>query len=109
MPINTGSMPELLRPGLNKLFGDTYGGFKEEHLYLFDKAKSERSYEEDVQLTGLGYAPVKSEGASIDYDDIAQGFKHRYQMATVALAVSMRLYSKRGAVLALVVSSNDMC
>jgi len=52
---------------------------------LFDSDTSSMNYEEDVQLTGFGLAPVKSEGSGVAYDSEIQGFTTRYTHIAYAL------------------------
>jgi hypothetical protein len=76
--INTSSHPKALWPGVKAWWGRTYAEHKEEWPMLFDRATSKQNYEEDVQITGFGLAPVKSEGAGTAYDSEIQGFVTRY-------------------------------
>jgi hypothetical protein len=82
--ITSGNHPKLLWPGLNALFGQ-YTNLPYEHTQVFDVNTSEKSYEEDVELTGFGLAPVKSEGGSISYDSHTQGYTSRYTNVTYGL------------------------
>jgi hypothetical protein len=52
---------------------------------LFDKETSDKAYEEDVEITGFGLAPVKPQGSSIDYDVESQGAVTRYTHVAYAL------------------------
>lgn len=52
---------------------------------MFDTDSSDRNYEEDVQLTGFGLAPRKSESAGVQYDSEIQGFTTRYTHVAYAL------------------------
>lgn len=76
--ITTGAHPKALWPGVKAWFGRTYDEHKEEFPDLFDTDTSEKSYEEDVEVTGFGLAPVKAQGASIAYDTESQGSLQRY-------------------------------
>jgi len=73
MPINTGSHPKLLWPGIQDIWGRSYGTHGEQCKDIFDVVGSEKAYEEIVEVTGFGVAPVKSEGASTVYDTETQG------------------------------------
>ena len=68
---------ELL-PGLNALFGLEYKKYENEHTAIFDVENSERSFEEETKLSGFGAAPVKDEGASIQYDSGQEAWTARY-------------------------------
>jgi hypothetical protein len=52
---------------------------------LFDLQTSDKAYEEEVEITGFGLAPVKNEGTSIIYDTEAQGSVTRYTNVAYAL------------------------
>ena len=57
-------LKELL-PGLNALFGMEYEKYEDEHTMIYETENSDRSFEEEVQLSGFGQAVVKDEGAAI--------------------------------------------
>lgn len=89
MTINRGSISKQLIPGLNKVFGGAYGKIDNEHEVLFDKEKSNRSFEEEVMFTGLGTAPEKFEGQSIFYDDMRETYTATYTHVTIALGFAI--------------------
>jgi hypothetical protein len=65
---------------------NTYDG---EHAEIYDTEGSERSFEEEVKLSGFGQAPVKTEGAGIAYDSAQEAWVARYNHETVAMAFSI--------------------
>lgn len=77
--------PKALWPGIRAWWGRTYDEHNEEYKDLYDIESSERAYEEDVQLTGFGLAPIKSEGSSVSYDSESQGYVSRYTHVAYAL------------------------
>jgi hypothetical protein len=83
--ITTASHPKALWPGIKAWWGQVYDEHQEEYSKLFDSDTSSMNYEEDVQLTGFGLAPVKSEGAGVAYDSEIQGFTTRYTHVAYAL------------------------
>ena len=83
--ITTGAHPKALWPGVHDWFGASYMEHKEEYPDLFDFDTSNKKYEEDVEQTGFGLAPVKNEGASISYDSENQGITERYTNVAYAL------------------------
>jgi|TARA_R110000765_G_scaffold31752_1_gene73973 hypothetical protein len=89
MAINRASIAKELLPGLNAVFGIEYGEVDNEHQPLFDIENSDRAFEEEVLFTGFGTAPVKSEGASISYDNAQESYTARYVAETVALAFAV--------------------
>jgi hypothetical protein len=76
-------------PGLNALFGQEYKRYQEEHKEIFATENSERSFEEEVKITGFGPAPVKPEGQTIAYDDAQESYVARYTHETVAMGFSI--------------------
>jgi hypothetical protein len=82
------ALKELL-PGLNALFGLEYGKYENEHAEIYETETSERSFEEEVKLSGFGAAPVKPEGSAISYDNAQESFTARYNHETVAMGFSI--------------------
>ena len=76
--ISTSNHPKALWPGVKAWWGRMYDQHKKEYPDLYDIETSERNYEEDVQLTGFGLAPIKPQGGSVHYDTESQGFISRY-------------------------------
>lgn len=79
---------ELL-PGLNALFGLSYKRYENEHAEVYETETSERSFEEELKLSGFGAAPVKNEGEQISYDVGQEAWKARYNHETVAMGFSI--------------------
>jgi hypothetical protein len=77
--INTGSHPKLLWPGIHAIWGQVYNEHEKEYDKLYNWETSGKAYEEDVEVTGFGLAPIKAEGAPISYDSEIQGIISRYQ------------------------------
>ena len=71
--ITTGSHPKALWPGVYAWFGAKYAEHPSQYTKLFDVKTSTQNYEEIVEQTGFGLAPVKAEGSSTAYDSHAQG------------------------------------
>lgn len=83
--INTGSHPKLLWPGIHAVWGQMYDQHPTEYTDLFDVQGSQKAYEQDVQVTGFGLAPVKGQGAAIQYDSEMQGWVTTYAHVAYAL------------------------
>ena len=84
--------PQLLKellPGLNALFGLEYEKYENEHAEIYETESSERSFEEEVNLSGFGAAPVKPEGSSISFDSAQESYTARYNHETVAMGFSI--------------------
>src|SRR5688500_15472605 len=83
------SLPDLLQPGLHALFGASYAKHPKEFTRIFDVRTSKKAIENVVELTGLGLASVKAEGASIVYDTPGQGPKTPFAHVTYGLGYIM--------------------
>lgn len=83
--INTGSHPKLLWPGIREIWGQVYDEHPKEYTDLFDVKNSTQAYEQDVQVTGFGLAPVKGQGAPVAYDSETQGWITTYAHIAYAL------------------------
>ena len=75
--IATGNHPKALWPGINSWFGAKYNEHEAQYPKLFETRSSNKNYEELVQQTGFGLAPVKPEGSSTAYDSHSQGYTAR--------------------------------
>jgi hypothetical protein len=75
--ITTGSHPKALWPGVYAWFGAKYAEHPQQYTKLFDAKSSSKNYEEMVEQTSFGLAPVKAEGSSTAYDSHAQGVTAR--------------------------------
>ena len=89
MAITRSQQLKELLPGLNALFGLEYKRYGEEYKEIFETESSERSFEEETKLSGFGAAPVKNEGASIQYDNAQEAWTSRYNHETIALGFSI--------------------
>ena len=89
MAISRSQLLKELLPGLNALFGLEYDKYEDEHAEIYETENSERSFEEEVKLSGFGAAPVKNEGASITFDTAQEAFTSRYNHETVAMGFSI--------------------
>ena len=89
MAISRAQMLKELLPGLNALFGLEYGKYEDEHELIYETESSERSFEEEVKLSGFGAAPVKNEGSAISYDSAQESFTARYNHETIAMGFAI--------------------
>ena len=83
--ITTGNHPKALWPGIKAWFGKAYDEHPLEYPMIFDKDSSDKAYEERVETTGFGLAPVKAQGASVSYATDLQGYLSRLTNVTYAL------------------------
>lgn len=91
MAITTGSHPKALWPGVKAFFGKTYAEKPLIADMVFDASTSDKAYEEYVEETGFGLAPVKPEGGSVSYDTDAQGYIARLMNVTYALGAKVTM------------------
>ena len=83
--ITTGNHPKALWPGIKAHFGYAYTKHPDEYSLIFDRSDSDKAYEERVELTGFGLAPVKAQGSAVEYDSETQGYIARFTNVTIAL------------------------
>ena len=82
------ALKELL-PGLNALFGLEYAKYEDEHSEIYETENSERSFEEELKLSGFGAAPIKTEGGALSYDNAQESYVARYVHETVAMGFAI--------------------
>jgi hypothetical protein len=89
MAISRAQLLKELLPGLNALFGLEYKKYEEEDKEIYEQETSERSFEEELKLSGFGAAPVKQEGAAIAYDNAQEAWSARYTHQTIAMGFAI--------------------
>ena len=89
MALNRADFRKQLQEGLNTVFGMAYKSYAEEWRGIFKVETSAKAFEEDVLMAGLGAAPVKGEGAPVEYDEGAESYVARYNHETIALAFAI--------------------
>ena len=89
MAISRSQLLKELLPGLNALFGLEYKRYPEEYKEIYEVESSERSFEEETKLSGFGAAPVKNEGAGLQYDSAQEAWTARYTHETIAMGFSI--------------------
>ena len=71
-----GTVPQSTRPGVKSYWGN-YEKLPKYCEEIFNVVKSDKNYEEYVQINNMGLAPAKPEGSSTTYDEIKQGYTTR--------------------------------
>jgi len=89
MAISRAQLLKELLPGLNALFGLEYKKYENEDQAIYETETSERSFEEELKLSGFGTAPVKNEGSAIAYDNAQEVWTARYNHETIAMGFSI--------------------
>lgn len=85
MAISRAQMLKELLPGLNAIFGKEYRNFGDQHREIFTVEKSNRSFEEELKISGFGAAPTKQEGAGVAYDNAQEAYSTRYTHEEISL------------------------
>jgi hypothetical protein len=83
-PITRSAHPALLWPGVASIFGGKYNEYPPEWSQIFSKRTSGKAYEKFVEEGGFGMAPIKAEGAPIEYDSDTQGYTATFTHAVWA-------------------------
>lgn len=89
MTITTGSFSKFLWPGVDSAYGMRYSEYPVEWTDVFESRNSGMAFEEIVGMQGFGLAPVKTEGASITFEDTGQAFIDRFTHVTYALGFTI--------------------
>ena len=89
MAISRAQLLKELLPGLNALFGLEYAKYGDEAAEIFESESSDRSFEEEVKLSGFSAAPVKGKGSAIEYDNAQEAWTARYTNETIAMGFSI--------------------
>lgn len=89
MTVIRGMLPKSLVPGVHEFVGMSYGNTPEEHAPLYEMVKTNRAWEEEVMLSGMGGAQDKAEGQAVTFDDIQETWTARYTVSTVAIGFAV--------------------
>jgi len=85
MAINLAAIKDLLLPGLHDIFGD-YNEIPAQWSQVFEKAKSDKASERQVEIRLLGLAQLRAEGAPTQYDNgMGQRYVYNYLNRGVGL------------------------
>lgn len=85
MPTTTGGFANLLAPGLYDVLFNEIDAQPNQWLGVLNTDDSQRAYEEDLKIAGLGSMVAKTEGLSTTFDDPIQGSKVRYTHSSYGL------------------------
>lgn len=77
--ISTGNFSQDLRPGIRMWHGAAYKRYDTKYDKMLDVQTAEdRNYEEDVMMSTLGLASIKTQGSPVKYDSANQLYTTRY-------------------------------
>lgn len=89
MTVGTGNFAELIWPGLAAITGHMAKQYPTLWDKVFETKRATKRFEKIQEVTGLGLASVKSEGAAVPADDPLQGFQKEFVMVTYGLMTSI--------------------
>jgi len=90
MPVITRSQANReLVPGLKTVWNGVNARYRDEWKPMFESDTSDRAFEQDVAISEFGTAPIKTEGASVEYDTAQEFYTSTYRHVTVALAFAI--------------------
>lgn len=81
--LTRGNFRKQLQEGLNTVFGMEYDRHPEEWRDAFAVETSQKAFEEDVLMYGMGAAPTKAEGAAMEYGEGGESYVARYNHETI--------------------------
>jgi len=88
--ISTGLFPQNLRPGIRMWHGAAYKTYNPIYDKILDvQQASDRAYEEDVMMSNLGLAAIKTQGGAVTYDSGNQLWSVRYNHVQYGLGFAI--------------------
>ena len=81
----TGFAPELLYPGLAEIWGTDYQAYPKKYDKFFTMKTSDKRFEKEQGLSGFTTAGEKTEGDSVAFFRLTQGFQKEYVHVTYGL------------------------
>jgi phage major head subunit gpT-like protein len=78
MPANTGSFPKLLETNIRKYFFDRYNLQPKEYTTIFNVINTDLHHLDDHTVAPIGAATAKTEGNSVTYADLTDGYDKKY-------------------------------
>lgn len=88
MPINTGAIANLLRPGVKAIWGD-YARYPSQWSEIFSVHDSDKMTEIEVELKMLGLAQIRPEGSPTAIDTMGQRTVTQYTHKYVGLSFNI--------------------
>jgi hypothetical protein len=95
MVMTTGNTPELLWPGLKKIYGDTYANWDAVYSKIANVDSTDKYFDKIQGLAGFGAAAIKDEGSSVIFDDIKQGFQKEIVQVAYGLGAKVTMEMMR--------------
>lgn len=89
MAVATGNFPELLWPGIKKIWGDTYNSWEPLYEKVYDTVTSDKAFEKYQSMTGLPLFGLKEQGKAVPYADPYQGYQKEMVNQTYGLGCTI--------------------
>lgn len=87
MAIATGNFAELLWPGINTIWGQTYTRYSTLYTNIFNTKKASKGFEKEQGVTNLPLAALKDQGDAVSYVNPYQGFQKEYVPSVYSIGV----------------------
>jgi hypothetical protein len=85
MVMNRSGFADLMTPGLADVISMAYKTYQDEYSKIFNVKTSGKKYEQNTAIEGIGAAGEKTEGNSISYSDLTQGYDRTWTHKTFAI------------------------
>ena len=96
MPQVRAKFPQLMQPGLKKIYFDSLDSAlkKSDYPMVFNEMDSDSEYEQELEMAGISALQEKPEDASTAYTEMKQGGSKRFIHLTYSLGMrtSKELY-----------------
>ena len=93
--VTRSNFPRLLLGSISEIYGLKYAQLPAIYKEVFDVISSSRAYEEYVELSGLGMASVKQEGAILQEDSMKQGLTTKISNVTYGKMMAITMEAMR--------------
>lgn len=89
MPQVRAKFPQLMQPGLRKIYFDSYDAALKASDYpkIFHEENTTRQYEQELEMAGISALQEKPEDASTAYVEMKQGASKRFDPLTYSLGI----------------------
>lgn len=85
----TATISQALREGLEGFIGTANKTLPQQWVGCYEERSSEKAYEEQVEISGLGYAPSKPEGSPVLFGKLDQGGTSRATHKVYAYGIAI--------------------
>ena len=83
--VSHAQMLRELEPGLKRPVRSRTSAYPEQHKLVYDTYNSDRGFEEELRVTGLGLAQTTNEGGGVPWDSMQESYVARWNHETIKL------------------------